>query len=86
MNLLKCHKVHLYHRPDEFYLIKMFGDVDGDLLCIRFKADRRGKGQVRMARLRLFEHAAALRVHRAPMGRLLASGDRTSPDAGEECG
>ena len=36
-NLLECHKVYLYHRPEEFYLIKMFGDVDGELTPIRFK-------------------------------------------------
>ncbi len=37
MNLLECHKVYLYHRPEEFYLIKMFGNVDGELMPIRFK-------------------------------------------------
>ena len=37
MNLLECHKVYLYHRPEEFYLIKMVGDVDGELMPIRFK-------------------------------------------------
>ena len=37
MNLLECHKVSLYHRPEEFYLIKMFGDMDGELMPIRFK-------------------------------------------------
>ena len=42
-NLLECHKVYLYHRPDEFYLIKMFGDVDGELMPIRFKTDAEGK-------------------------------------------
>lgn len=44
-NLLACHKVYLYHHPDEFYLIKMFGDVDGELMCIPFKttADKRTK-------------------------------------------
>ncbi|MXX27149.1 MAG: hypothetical protein F4Z82_17080 [Caldilineaceae bacterium SB0668_bin_21] len=42
-NLLECHKVHLYHRPEEFYLVKMFGDVDGELLCIRFKLAAEGK-------------------------------------------
>ncbi len=45
VNLLECHKVHLYHRPDEFYLVKMFGDVDGDLLCIRFKTTAEGKAK-----------------------------------------
>lgn len=43
VTLLECHKVHLYHRPDEFYLIKLFGDVDGDLLCIRFKVTAEGE-------------------------------------------
>ena len=43
MNLLECHKVYLYHRPEEFYLIKMFGDVDGKLMPIRFKTSAEGK-------------------------------------------
>ena len=43
MNLLECHKVYLYHRPEEFYLIKMFGDVDGELMPIRFKTTGEGK-------------------------------------------
>ena len=42
-SLLECHKVFLYHRPEEFYLIKMFGDVDGELMWIRFKATVEGK-------------------------------------------
>ena len=42
-NLLECHKVYLYHRPDEFYLIKMFGDVDGELMPIQFKTTSEGK-------------------------------------------
>ena len=42
-NLLECHKVHLYHHPDEFYLIKMTGDVDGELLCIPFKTTADGR-------------------------------------------
>ena len=42
-NLLECHKVYLYHHPEEFYLIKMFGDVDGELICIRFKTTGEGK-------------------------------------------
>ncbi len=41
-NLLACHKVYLYHHPDEFYLIKMFGDVDGELMCIPFKTTADG--------------------------------------------
>ena len=43
MRLLECHKVYLYHRPVEFYLIKMFGDVDGELMPIRFKTSGEGK-------------------------------------------
>ena len=43
VNLLECHKVYIYHRPDEFYLVKMFGDVDGDLLCIRFRMTAEGE-------------------------------------------
>ena len=42
-NLLECHKVYLYHRPEEFYLIKMFGDLDGELIPIRFKTTAKGK-------------------------------------------
>ena len=42
-NLLECHKVYLYHRPEEFYLIKMFGDVDGELMSVRFKTTSEGK-------------------------------------------
>ena len=41
-SLLECHKVYLYHRPEEFYLIKMFGDVDGELMWIRFKTTAEG--------------------------------------------
>ena len=43
MNLLECHKVYLYHRPEEFYLIKMFGDVDGELMPIRFRTTAEGE-------------------------------------------
>ena len=43
MNLLECHKVYLYHRPEEFYLIKMFGDVDRKLTWIRFKTTAEGE-------------------------------------------
>jgi len=42
VNLLECHKVYLYHRPEEFYLIKMFGDVDGELTSIRFTTTAEG--------------------------------------------
>ena len=47
MSLLECHKVYLYHRPEEFYLIKMFGDVDGELMPIRFKTS--GEGETKCA-------------------------------------
>lgn len=43
VNLLECHKVHLFHRTEEFYWIKMFGDVDGELAWIRFKTDTAGE-------------------------------------------
>ncbi|MYC07798.1 MAG: hypothetical protein F4X57_11625 [Chloroflexi bacterium] len=42
-SLMEYHKVYLYHHPEEFYLIKMFGDVDVELLCIRFKTTAEGK-------------------------------------------
>ena len=45
MNLLECHKVYLYHRPEEFYLIKMFGDVDGELTPIRFRTTPEGEAK-----------------------------------------
>ena len=43
MNLLESHKVYLYHRPEEFYLIKVFGDVDGELIPIRFRTNAEGE-------------------------------------------
>ena len=43
VDLLECHKVYLFHRPEEFYLIKMFGDVDGELMPIRFKTSAEGE-------------------------------------------
>ena len=45
MRLLECHKVYLYHRPHEFYLIKMFGDVDGELMPIRFNTTADGNAK-----------------------------------------
>ena len=42
-NLLGCHKVYLYHRPEEFYLVKMFGDVDGEVMCIPFRTTTDGE-------------------------------------------
>lgn len=44
-NLLECHKVYLYHHPDRFYLVKMFGDADGELVCIPFKTATIGKAK-----------------------------------------
>lgn len=44
-NLLDCHKVYLYHHPEEFYLIKIFGDVDGELLCIRYRTTAEGEAK-----------------------------------------
>ena len=37
--------MYLYHHPEEFYLVKMFGDGDGDgeLMRIRFKTTAEGK-------------------------------------------
>ena len=43
VNLLECHRVYLFHRPQEFYLIKMFGDMDGELMPIRFRTTADGK-------------------------------------------
>ena len=43
INLMECHRVYLYHRPDEFYLVKMFGDIDGVLMWIRFRMTTEGK-------------------------------------------
>ena len=42
VSLLECHKVHLYHRPQEFYLIKMFGDMDGELVLHTLQDNGRG--------------------------------------------
>ena len=42
-NLLGCHKVYLYHRPEEFYLVKMFGDVDREVMCIPFRITADGE-------------------------------------------
>ena len=41
-SLLEFHKVYLYHHPNEFYLIKMSGDMDGELQCIRFRTTTKG--------------------------------------------
>ena len=46
-SLLECHKVYLYHHPEEFYLVKMFGDVDGEVMCVPFKTT--GDGQTKCA-------------------------------------
>ena len=42
-DLRDCHKVYLYHHPGEFYLVKMSGDVDGELMCIPFKTADNGE-------------------------------------------
>lgn len=42
-NLMECHKVHFYDHPDEFYLVKMFGDLDGDVTFIRFSTNAEGE-------------------------------------------
>ena len=42
-NLMECHKVHLYDHPDEFYLVKMFGDLDGEVIFIRFSTNAEGE-------------------------------------------
>lgn len=42
-NLMECHKVHLYDHPNEFYLVKMFGDLDGEVTFIRFSTDSEGE-------------------------------------------
>lgn len=43
VNLLECHRVYLFHHPDEFFVVKMFGDMDGELICIRFQTTTEGK-------------------------------------------
>ena len=43
--LLECHKVYLYHHPGIFYLVKMFGDTDGELVCIPFNLTNTGKAK-----------------------------------------
>ena len=35
--------MYLLHRPQEFYLIEMFGDVDGELMPIRFETTAAGE-------------------------------------------
>ena len=42
-DLLDCHKVSLYHHAEEFYLVKMAGDVDGEVMCISFKTTKEGE-------------------------------------------
>ena len=76
MSLLECHNLYLYHRPDEFYLIKMFGDVDGELIPKCW-----GQATVRLAGLRLFVSTAVLRVHSATLARMPAAGVGTRADA-----
>ena len=42
-NLLTEHKVFLYHHPNVFYWVRMFGGPDGDVLCTPIRADTEGK-------------------------------------------
>ena len=42
-NLMECHKVHFYDHPNEFYLVKMFGDLDGEVMFIRFSTNAEGE-------------------------------------------
>ena len=43
MNLLTEHKVFLYHHPNVFYWVRMFGGPEGDVLCTPIRADSEGK-------------------------------------------
>ena len=42
-NLMECHRVHLFDHPNEFYLVKMFGDLDGEVTFIRFSTNAKGE-------------------------------------------
>ena len=42
-DLLECHNVVHYHHPEEFFLIKIFGDMDGKRMCIRFRTFTEGE-------------------------------------------
>ena len=42
-NLLYEHKVYLYHHPNVFYWIRMFGGPDGDVECTPIRATADGK-------------------------------------------
>ena len=41
--LLAEHKVFLYHHPNVFYWVRMFGGPEGDVLCTPIRADSDGK-------------------------------------------
>ncbi len=43
MGLLTEHKVFLYHHPNVFYWVRMFGGPEGDVLCTPIRADSEGK-------------------------------------------
>ena len=43
MDLLTEHKVFLYHHPNVFYWVRMFGGPEGDVLCTPIRADSDGK-------------------------------------------
>ena len=42
-NLLMEHKVFLYHHPNVFYWVRMFGGPEGDVLCTPVKATPNGE-------------------------------------------
>ena len=42
-NLLYEHKVYLYHHPNVFYWVRMFGGPDGDVECTPIRATADGK-------------------------------------------
>ena len=41
--LLTEHRVFLYHHPNVFYWVRMFGGPEGDVLCTPVRADSNGK-------------------------------------------
>ena len=43
--LLEFHKVSLYHHPREFYVIRMLGAANGEVLCIPFTTTPEGRAR-----------------------------------------
>ncbi len=41
-NTLEVHQVLLFHHPDHFYVVKMWGDKDGSVQCTPFNKDATG--------------------------------------------